>query len=196
MRASYLVVEDDSLWCRRLDAMLREWGDVTTVGTVCAARATMRNGRWSALVTDLLLPDGSGFEVVAAFHAIQPASAILVLTGSLEEDAINRACELNVRYAVKLNPSSAIEAFARSVTPLRERLVDAIDAWRARHGLSEAECDVLIRTALGESRDEIAAGRLSSAQTVKKQCTGILRKTQDGTLQQAVTRLLREVAGT
>jgi DNA-binding NarL/FixJ family response regulator len=120
---------------------------------------------------------------------------VLVLTGDNEPEAINRACELGASFAVKPVTSSLLQAFLQSAASLPERLASAAHGWRARYGLSEAECDVLVRLALGETREEIATSRGSSALTVKKQCERISKKTGGLRFYVAAARLVREVAG-
>jgi DNA-binding CsgD family transcriptional regulator len=61
-------------------------------------------------------------------------------------------------------------------------------------GLTNAESDLLRRSALGESRSEIADARGTSEHTIKTQIARLLHKTGDGSLHEAVERLLREVA--
>jgi DNA-binding CsgD family transcriptional regulator len=66
--------------------------------------------------------------------------------------------------------------------------------WTGRYGLSEAEADLLGRTALGESRRTIAEARDTSPETVKKQIAHLIGKTGDDSLHSAAERLLRDVA--
>jgi DNA-binding CsgD family transcriptional regulator len=61
-------------------------------------------------------------------------------------------------------------------------------------GLSETEADVLRRSALGQSRGEIAASRGTSEHTIRTQIGRILGKTGHGSFFSAVGDILREVA--
>jgi DNA-binding NarL/FixJ family response regulator len=150
---------------------------------------------WAAIFLDIGLPDGSGLDVLTKLRAFRPTTPVLVLTGDNGPDVINRACELGASFAVKPVSGSLLEAFIRSTVSLRERLASAADGWRKRYGLSQSERDVLYRSALGESRLEIASGRNSSILTVKKHCERIVRKTGSRFHHEAAARLVREVVG-
>jgi DNA-binding CsgD family transcriptional regulator len=67
--------------------------------------------------------------------------------------------------------------------------------WIDRYGLSEAEADVLVRAAEGQSRTQMASARGCSELTIKKHVSTMLRLLSDRSLQAAVARLLREMAG-
>jgi DNA-binding NarL/FixJ family response regulator len=190
----YLVVEDNPAYGRSLRQLLRKWGTVTVVTSVRGAKAIIASHRWTALVVDLGLPDGSGFEVLEAFRAVHPATPALAFSGQHEADDINCAHALGAKYLVKGASRALIEQFILSA-PSSARLEASVDVWQERYGLSDAERDVLLRFALGESRDLIAELRNCSPLTVKKQCEFILLKTHAASMQDAVSRLLREVVG-
>ena len=194
-RPKFLVVEDSVAYTRSLKRIISRWGTVNTVGTARDAEAAIYAAPWAGIFLDVGLPDGSGLDVLAKLKAFRPTIPILILTGDNEPFAINRACELGASFAVKPASSSLIENFVRSAASLRERLAGAANLWRERHGLSEAEAGVLLRSALGESRLEIAAARGSSVLTVKKHCERIVKKTGARFYHEAVSGLVREVAG-
>jgi DNA-binding NarL/FixJ family response regulator len=194
-RPKFLVVEDSVAYARSLKRIISRWGTVTTVGTARDAEAAIYAAPWAGIVLDVGLPDGSGLDVLAKLKVFRPTPPVLILTGDNEPSAINRACELGASFAVKPASTSLIENFVRSAASLRQRLAGAANLWRERHGLSEAEVDVLLRSALGESRLEIAAARSSSVLTVKKHCERIVKKTGVRFYHEAVSGLVREVAG-
>jgi DNA-binding NarL/FixJ family response regulator len=171
------------------------WGSAHVVHNARDAQAAIQATAWAGIFLDVGLPDGSGLDVLARVRAFRPTNPVLVLTGDNEPEAINRACELGASFAVKPASTSLIENFIRSAQSLRQRLARAAGTWRERHGLSEAESDVLLRSALGESRPEIASARRSSILTVKKHCERIVKKTGARSYQEAVAGLVREVAG-
>jgi DNA-binding NarL/FixJ family response regulator len=194
-RARYQVVEDSQAYGRSLKRVISPWGSVHIARSAEDAQAAIRAGPWAAIFLDVGLPDGSGLDVLMKLRAFRPTTPVLVLTGDSASDVINRACELGASFAVKPVSSSLLEAFIRSTVSLRERLARAADSWRKRYGLSESECDVLYRSALGESRSEIATGRNCSILTVKKHCERIVKKTGARFHHEAAARLVREVAG-
>jgi two-component system response regulator RegA len=79
---SVLVVEDDELFRVRLTRALAARGfDVRAAADGAEARRLATEESPEFAVVDLRLPDGSGLEVVRALHLVDPATAIVVLTG-------------------------------------------------------------------------------------------------------------------
>lgn len=74
-----LVVEDEPAIAESLSYSLRRDGfDVVTARSV--AQAITELPSTSLVVLDLMLPDGSGFEVIAAARRAKPSPAIIVLS--------------------------------------------------------------------------------------------------------------------
>src|SRR5436309_3248079 len=60
-----LVVEDDRLTCELLVHAIHEEGLTTDVaGTVVEAKRLLARGSYRVVVLDLILPDGTGFDVL------------------------------------------------------------------------------------------------------------------------------------
>jgi two-component system response regulator DevR len=77
------VVEDSDIVRTRLVAMLAETRGVELAGeaaSVAEARTRLAAGRPDAVLVDLRLPDGDGFEVIRAAKALTPAPVVVVLT--------------------------------------------------------------------------------------------------------------------
>ena len=77
------MVEDSEIVRTRLVAMLAETPGVELAGeaaTVADAVARLPAGRPDAVLVDLRLPDGDGFEVIRAAKALTPAPIVVVLT--------------------------------------------------------------------------------------------------------------------
>ena len=77
------MVEDSEIVRTRLVAMLAETRGVELAGeaaTVADAVARLPAGRPDAVLVDLRLPDGDGFEVIRAAKALTPAPIVVVLT--------------------------------------------------------------------------------------------------------------------
>jgi DNA-binding response OmpR family regulator len=70
MSARLLLIEDDASIARFVDLALEELAvDLTTVGTLAEARQQLAEQRFDAVITDLMLPDGSSIELMEAGHA-------------------------------------------------------------------------------------------------------------------------------
>jgi two-component system response regulator RegA len=77
-----LVVEDDNAFRHVLVSALADRGySALGVPDAASAVAAARDTRPEMAVVDLRLPDGNGLEVVREFKAINPAMAVVVLTG-------------------------------------------------------------------------------------------------------------------
>jgi len=77
------VVEDSEIVRTRLVALLVETRGVEVAGeAACVADALARlpRQRPDAVLVDLRLPDGDGFEVIRAAKALTPAPVVVVLT--------------------------------------------------------------------------------------------------------------------
>ncbi len=82
-RLRVFVVEDSEVVRTRLVAMLAELRGVVVAGeagSVADAVAHISAGRPDAVLVDLRLPDGDGFDVIRAVKALTPAPAVVVLT--------------------------------------------------------------------------------------------------------------------
>jgi DNA-binding NarL/FixJ family response regulator len=162
----FLLVEDDKAYARSIARVLRRSGDVIMAGTVSEAKAAIGAQKWSATIVDLGLPDGSGLEVLDVVQVVQPATPILVLTGSLEVPMLNRVCEFGlwIKFAVKPVSGSLLESFVQLVAAFGERLVAATnlrcDQWfpepRRDMPLSRREREVLELALLGYRNKAIA----------------------------------------
>lgn len=77
-----LLLDDDDVFASRLARALSARGyEVTRAATVAEALAQARHESPEFALVDLRLPDGHGLDVVAALHAIDQTTKIVVLTG-------------------------------------------------------------------------------------------------------------------
>jgi DNA-binding response OmpR family regulator len=82
-----LVVEDDPVLSHGLRAGLGMFGATLDVVESCAdGRAALANSEFDALVLDLMLPDGSGLDLLADMRAAGDRTPVLLLT-ALDEIA-------------------------------------------------------------------------------------------------------------
>lgn len=76
-----LVVEDDPVLSNGLRAGLGMFGGTLDVVESCAdGRAALASSEFDALVLDLMLPDGSGLELLADMRAAGDCTPVLLLT--------------------------------------------------------------------------------------------------------------------
>lgn len=113
---SILLVDDDEGFRERLARALRDRGhEVRTAGS--PEEALQRAGEDSpeCAVVDLRMPGGSGLDVVAGLKALDPATAVVVLTGygsiATAMEAVRRGA---LHYLSKpVDADELLQAFAR-----------------------------------------------------------------------------------
>jgi DNA-binding NarL/FixJ family response regulator len=191
----FLVVDDDPTVQRALQRVVCRHGEAVAARTFQQAAALLDDrSAWTAFFFDIQLPDGSGLDLLALARTNHPITPAMVLTGSNEDAAANAAYDLRADYVIKPVVTKRIEHFLEDAISLDFRLASALRAWATRYGLSEAEKDLLGRTALGESKSAIAGARATSKETIKTQVATLLGKTGDDSLLVAAARFLRDVA--
>ncbi|MDF7798931.1 PAS domain S-box protein [Pontiellaceae bacterium B1224] len=98
-----LVVEDDTVLRDLTNRMLRDAGyAVTAVANVKEANAAMKNTVFSLLLVDMVLPDGSGLELVNSARSAGGEFAVLLCSGYPQEFEVHEAMNINgFRYLEK-----------------------------------------------------------------------------------------------
>ena len=82
-----LLVEDHEDTRAVLRRLMTRWGhSVATAGTVAQARQMIANGTFNLLISDVGLPDGTGFDVIGAFREKSDAPAIAMSGYGMETD--------------------------------------------------------------------------------------------------------------
>lgn len=108
-----LFIEDDPMIAASITRALGLAGQkVTHFTTVKAAQEALEEKAWDALLLDVNLPDGTGFEVCKIAQTYYPLMPILMLTANTDEDSVVKSLELGaVDYMRK--PVGAKEILAR-----------------------------------------------------------------------------------
>jgi two-component system, NarL family, response regulator DevR len=94
------LVEDSPLVCERLEALLASVAGVVTVGRAIGADEATRSilaGRPDAVVLDLKLAQGSGFDVLRVLQDQAPEIDVYVLSNLAAEPYRRRAERLGAR---------------------------------------------------------------------------------------------------
>lgn len=190
----FLVVDDHAAFRSALTRALRPFGEIVHAGSVAEAKDTLPRSRWSALFVDVTLPDGSGLDWLSYARDHGCNAPALVLTASHDPSTINRAFDLDARFLVKPGDWGHIEAFVRRALAADERVEDVVAIWARKYGLSATETDILLATAKGTPRDQLASERDIALATFKRHVGNLLGKTGDASLMRAAARLLREVS--
>jgi DNA-binding NarL/FixJ family response regulator len=94
------LVEDSPLVCERLEALLASVAGAITIGRAAGADEAVRailSSRPDAVVLDLKLAQGSGFDVLRAVREQAPEIDVYVLTNHADEPYRRRAERLGAR---------------------------------------------------------------------------------------------------
>ncbi len=146
------------------------------------------------MIIDVSLPDGSGLDVLDFARAAGCSSPALVLTISHDPATINRAFNAGARFLVKSGEWRPIESFVKSALSVEGRIEAIAAKWAKLYDLSKTELAILVATAKGASREQVADAQEIVPVTLKRHIANMLKKTRDESLLHAATRLLREAA--
>ena len=150
---------------------------------------------WAALIVDVSLPDGSGIDLLRKWRKRDEVLPALVVTGHVNAELVNQAFDLGAEYVVKPVVGERLRAFAqRAVGKIDERegrIHAALETWRIRYQLTPAEMEVLRLSVNGASREEVAARRGVTPETVKTHVGNLLEKTGRPSLHATVLDVLR-----
>lgn len=115
-----ILLLDDEKMARALygDYLTSGGHEVTAVATIAQAKNALSLDRYDALVTDLLLADGDGMEVLAFAKSNYPAIEVVVITALDKVDPAVRAIKSGAsEYLVKpVSPEALQHAVTRALT--------------------------------------------------------------------------------
>ena len=201
-----LLVDEHALFREGLGLALAGIDDIDVAGEAVDgddALARSVDLRPDVVVMDVRMPEGSGAGAIARIRAAQPDTAVLVLTGSQDEDDLVDALRSGATgYLLKdasvEEVADAIRAVARgrgAISPtmtakvlvLFRRLTDGL-----RPRLTDRELDVLRLVVKGLPNREIAGELFISQNTVKNHVRNILDKLRVRSKTEAATLAVRE----
>ena len=175
-----LIVDDHAVVRHGLKSAIESHGYevVAEAGSINEAQAFMAQTNPDAIIVDINLPDGSGFDLIAWSRKISPSTAIVVLTLNDGEDYLRAAKYAGANaFIVKSAPLTdliaALDFAISSPTSFSSKYTTAsgVDS-----GLSAREIDVLQSINHGLTNAAIATQLYVSVSTVKTHVSSILRK--------------------
>ena len=175
-----LIVDDHAVVRHGLKSAIESHGHlvVAEAGSINEAQAFMAQTNPDAIIVDINLPDGSGFDLVAWSRRVSPTTAIVVLTLNEGADYVRAVKSAGANaFIVKNAPLSdliaALDFAISSPTSFSSKQMcnSEIDS-----GLSAREIDVLHSINHGLSNTAIATDLYISVSTVKTHVSSILRK--------------------
>ena len=186
-----LIVDDHAVVRHGLKSALQSHGYLTIAeaGSINEAQAFMAQTNPDAIIVDINLPYGSGFDLVAWARSVSPKIAIVILTLNDGKDYVRAAKSAGANaFIVKSAPLSdliaALDFALSSPTSFSSKHItpSGVDS-----GLSAREIDVLQSISHGLSNTAIATNLYISVSTVKTHVSSILRKLDADNRVQALT---------
>jgi len=175
-----LIVDDHAVVRHGLKIAIQSHGYtvVAEAASINEAQAFMAQTNPDAIIVDINLPDGSGFDLVTWSRRVSPATAIVVLTLNDGEDYVRAAKSAGANaYIVKNAPlTDVIAALDFAISSPHSFSSKQICSSEVDSGLSSREIDVLQSINLGLSNSAIATNLYISVSTVKTHVSSILRK--------------------
>src|SRR4051812_15477998 len=145
--ARILLVDDEKVARALYGDFLHGAGHaVTAVGTIADARQALFRERYDAVITDLILPEGDGMEVLQFIKENFPGVEVLVMT------ALDK-----VTPAVRAIKSGAAEYLVKPVAP--EVLQHAINRALMAHALLRENESLRAHVALLEAGERVGTPR-------------------------------------
>lgn len=193
---TFLLVEDNDLVALAYQRVLREHGAVVVVETVHAARAVILADRVTGMVTDIALPDGSGLELARAARERFGDLPILLISGGIDSRRLEVADEIGVPILLKPIGRPQLTRFAERAIGRQWRAGALLTAWVERYRLSAAEAIMLKLLLEGYKRNEVAAARGISPNTVRNQIGALLDKIGTTSVAETLAAFFEELAAT
>ncbi len=117
-RATVLVVEDSPFFSRQVGQLLSAMQDlnVTYAGSLSAGFAAIARELPTVILTDLVLPDGDGLELVQRVRAEHPQVQVILMTAYGSEEVVMRALRAGAaNYIAKKNINNELLPLMRQV---------------------------------------------------------------------------------
>lgn len=175
-----LIVDDHAVVRHGLKSAIETHGYevVAVAGSINEAKAFMAQTNPDAIIVDINLPDGSGFDLVSWVRKVSPATAIVVLTLNDGADYVRAAKSAGANaFIVKNAPiSDLLAAIDFSISSPNAFSSKHILATGIDSRLTAREIDVLQSISHGSSNAAIATNLFISVPTVKSHVSSILRK--------------------
>lgn len=175
-----LIVDDHVVVRHGLKSAIQSHGYevVAEAGSINEAQAFMAQTNPDAIIVDINLPDGSGFDLVAWSRRVSPRTAIVVLTLNDGADYVRAAKSAGANaFIIKNAPlSDVIAALDFAISSPTSFSSKKLCSSSTDSGLSAREIDVLHSINRGLSNSAIATDLYISVSTVKTHVSSILRK--------------------
>ena len=131
-----LLCDDEDSLCRSLGRILRAAGHEVVAMDGIHGYARLKEERFDLILTDIRMPEVSGFEILAAARMHAPGTPVIAMSGSAEIPDAVRAMHAGARdFLIKPFEVRTLEEAVAAVlkpAPANEPETDAL-AWRDEH---------------------------------------------------------------
>ena len=164
------------------------------VDRVSSSRECIESRKYGAWLLDVLVPDGSGLDVLAWARARGDHTPALVMTGLADRVLANHAQALDAEFLYKPYSQENLEAFLRRAEQAlasRTGMEQAVDRFLETYALPRRERDIVTAVAAGVARTDLATRLGVKENTVKSTVRKLLTRTQHKSLDDLLRTLLR-----
>jgi DNA-binding NarL/FixJ family response regulator len=186
-----LVIDDHDVVRQGLITALRSHGfeQLDSAGTVKQARSKIAAFNPDAMIIDINLPDGSGFEIVEWVRKLSSHTAIVVLSlnDPLRFAKLARASGANTYLSKTQSIDEIVSALNFAISNPGSFTSQLVEPSKGVVDLTAREFDVLYLIANGLSNVQISTTLFLSISTVKTHISAILRKLNASNRTGAVT---------
>ncbi len=192
MDVTILLLEDDAVLARSLQRLLKPISPVQIASSAMEAYELLAGStRWRALLLDVFVPGGTGFEVLTYARSLGITAPALIVTAKPDLEMPNKALALYAEFMIKPVASELMLGWLDRVLPER-RIAHVVERDARKYHLTKTQADVLLRGALGETRAVVAGALHITLGTLQNHISSLLHKTSDDTFETAIARVRGE----
>ncbi len=196
--AHFLIVEPEPHTMRALRSTVDSLGARGSVApTLRDARNAIDTERFTAVVVEMLLPDGSGLDLLRGLRDRHIHIPALVISSSMDPNVANRAHLLRASCAFKPdivpNVCAFVERAIAASAEINQRTLAAAREVSAQCGLTVREHEILELVALGVPRERLATELQISENTLKTLIRRMLQKCNETSVEALARAVLDEV---
>ena len=132
MNPHVLVVDDESSMVEMLSVFFDKQGfDVSSAGSVQGARDALEKGQFDLVLSDILMPDGNGLELLKRIRAESPETAVIMMTAYNSSRSAVEAMK-NGAYAYVSKPFDLDELRVQVESALEKRELESENVYLRR----------------------------------------------------------------
>lgn len=185
-----LIVDDHGIIRQGLNNLLMLDPEIKVVGTAADGLEALERAidlKPDVVLMDLMMPHMDGFAATSAIRRELPGTAVLVLTGNLEQAVIIKALQAGANgFVVKNVEAEELCRIIKNISPgqvvLSNEIAQVLSEVSQAHPinsidtLTERETEVLRLIAIGMANKEIAQKLQLSEKTIKTHVSIVLAK--------------------